>query len=183
MPALSRSSAEPARRASAWLCAGRRPGRPSSSARATPPAPGKPQRESKPQSAAKPKLPAKKTRRLRRRRSARAHHPVRRPAALLKQIKPAIRPGSIVIDATVPLAASVGGRATRTLGVWQGSAAQQTAELVPKFPWSRAFQNISADLLNGDGPVDCDVIVCSDDPDATQDGENAGGENSRGPRH
>ena len=48
-------------------------------------------------------------------------------AALLKQLKPAIRPGSIVIDATVPLAASVGGRATRTLGVWQGSAAQQTA--------------------------------------------------------
>src|SRR5580704_6720974 len=53
-------------------------------------------------------------------------------AALLKQIKPAIGPGSIVIDATVPLAASVGGRASRTLGVWQGSAAQQTAELVPK---------------------------------------------------
>ena len=53
-------------------------------------------------------------------------------AALLKQLKPAIRPGSIVIDTTVPLAASVGGRATRTLGVWQGSAAQQTAELCPK---------------------------------------------------
>src|SRR5579863_9484115 len=38
--------------------------------------------------------------------------------ALLKQLKPALRPGSIVIDATVPLAASVGGRASRTLGVW-----------------------------------------------------------------
>src|SRR5437773_9192490 len=36
-------------------------------------------------------------------------------AALLKQLKPVIRPGSIVIDATVPLAASVGGRPTRTL--------------------------------------------------------------------
>ena len=35
-------------------------------------------------------------------------------AALLKQLKPAIRPGSIVIDTTVPLAASVGGRASRT---------------------------------------------------------------------
>ena len=44
---------------------------------------------------------------------------------LLKQIRPAIRPGSIVIDTTVPLAASVGGRATRTLGIWEGSAAQQ----------------------------------------------------------
>jgi NADPH-dependent F420 reductase len=90
-------------------------------------------------------------------------------AALLKQLKLAIRPGSIVIDATVPLAASVGGRATRTLGVWQGSAAQQTAELVPKgIPVVAAFQNVGAELLNADGPVDCDVIVCSDDPNASR---------------
>src|ERR1700687_4999263 len=45
--------------------------------------------------------------------------------ALLKQIRPAIPPGSILVDTTVPLAASVGGRATRTLGIWAGSAAQQ----------------------------------------------------------
>jgi NADPH-dependent F420 reductase len=90
-------------------------------------------------------------------------------AELLKQLKPAIRPGSIVIDATVPLAASVGGRASRTLGVWQGSAAQQTAELVPKgVTVAAAFHNISADLLNSNDDVDCDVIVCSDDPNATQ---------------
>jgi len=91
-------------------------------------------------------------------------------AALLKQIKPAIRPGSIVVDTTVPLAASVGGRATRTLGVWQGSAAQETAELVPKgIPVVAAFHNASAELLNTDASVDCDVIVCSDDPNATQE--------------
>jgi len=90
-------------------------------------------------------------------------------AALLKQLKPVIRPGSIVIDATVPLAASVGGRATRTLGVWQGSAAQETAELVPKgVSVVAAFQNLGAELLNTDDPIDCDVIVCSDDPAATQ---------------
>jgi 8-hydroxy-5-deazaflavin:NADPH oxidoreductase len=89
--------------------------------------------------------------------------------ALLKQLKPAIRPGSILIDATVPLAASVGGRASRTIGVWQGSAAQQTAELAPKgVSVVAAFQNLSADLLNGDGDLDCDVIVCSDDPNATE---------------
>jgi 8-hydroxy-5-deazaflavin:NADPH oxidoreductase len=90
-------------------------------------------------------------------------------AALLKQLKPAIRPGSVLIDATVPLAASVGGRASRTLGVWQGSAAQQTAELVPKgVSVAAAFQNISADVLNSasNEEVDCDVIVCSDDPNA-----------------
>ena len=92
-------------------------------------------------------------------------------AALLKQLKPAIRPGSVLVDATVPLAASVGGRASRTIGVWQGSAAQQTAELVPKgVSVAAAFHNISADVLNSDDneDVDCDVIVCGDDPNATQ---------------
>jgi len=90
-------------------------------------------------------------------------------AALLKQIKSSIRPGSVVVDTTVPLAASVGGRATRTLGVWQGSAAQETAELLPKgIPVVAAFHTVSADLLNADGAVDCDVIVCSDDAAASQ---------------
>lgn len=90
-------------------------------------------------------------------------------AGLLKQLKPAIRAGSILIDATVPLAASIGGRASRTIGVWQGSAAQQTAELVPKgVSVAAAFQNVSAEVLNSEADVDCDVIVCSDDPNATQ---------------
>src|ERR1700684_85888 len=90
-------------------------------------------------------------------------------ATLLKQLKPALRPGSILIDATVALAAGVGGRASRTLGVWQGSSAQQATELVPKgVSVVAAFHNLSADLLNGDADLDCDVLVCSDDPDAAQ---------------
>jgi NADPH-dependent F420 reductase len=90
-------------------------------------------------------------------------------AALLKQLKPAILAGSILIDATVALAATVGGRASRTLGVWQGSAAQQAAELVPKgVSVAAAFHNLSAELLNGDEALDCDVIVCSDDVGAGQ---------------
>jgi 8-hydroxy-5-deazaflavin:NADPH oxidoreductase len=90
-------------------------------------------------------------------------------ASLLKQLKPALRPGTILVDATVPLAASVGGRATRTLGVWQGSAAQEAAELVPQgVSVVGAFQNVGAEMLNADGPVDCDVIVCSDDPEASK---------------
>ncbi len=88
---------------------------------------------------------------------------------LLKQLKPAIRAGSILIDATVALAAGVGGRASRTLGVWQGSSAQQAAELVSKgVSVVAAFHNLSAQILNGDESLDCDVIVCSDDPNATQ---------------
>jgi NADPH-dependent F420 reductase len=90
-------------------------------------------------------------------------------AELLKHLKTSIRPGSILIDATVPLASGIGGRATRTLGVWQGSAAQQTAELVPKgVSVAAALHSISADIALGDGNVECDVIVCSDDPNATQ---------------
>lgn len=85
----------------------------------------------------------------------------------LKHIKPALRAGQILVDTTVPLAASVGGKPTRTLGVWQGSAAQQAAELVPDgVTVVAAFHNLAADLLKQDGPVDCDVIVCSDDKDA-----------------
>lgn len=88
-------------------------------------------------------------------------------ASLLKQIKPAISEGSILVDTTVPLAASVGGRATRTLGVWQGSAAQQAAELVPVgVSVVAAFHNTSAYLLNENISIDCDVIVCGDDPEA-----------------
>lgn len=88
-------------------------------------------------------------------------------AETLKYLKPVFRPGQIIVDTTVPLAASVGGRPTRTIGVWQGSAAQETAELVPEgVPVVAAFHNISAELLKQEGPVDCDVIVCSDDKSA-----------------
>lgn len=88
-------------------------------------------------------------------------------AGLLKQLKSAFKPGTILIDTTVPLAATVGGRPSRVLGVWQGSAAQQTAELVPKgVVVAAAFHNVSADSLDEEGPVDCDVIVCCDDDSA-----------------
>jgi len=90
-------------------------------------------------------------------------------ATMLKQLKPALRSGQIVVDTTVPLAASVGGRPTRTVGVWQGSAAQETAELVPEgVAVVAAFHNVSAELVKQSGPVDCDVIVCSDDKQAAR---------------
>jgi 8-hydroxy-5-deazaflavin:NADPH oxidoreductase len=88
-------------------------------------------------------------------------------AALLKQLKPAWKPGQILIDTTVPLAAAAGGSASRMLGVWQGSAAQQVRELVPELVGvAAAFHHLSAELLARDGPVDCDVLVCSDDEEA-----------------
>jgi hypothetical protein len=93
--------------------------------------------------------------------------PFESQAEMLKHLKPALRSGQILVDATVPLAASVGGRATRTVGVWQGSAAQQAAELVAEgVAVVAAFHNTSASVLNSDSKVDCDVIVCSDDKEA-----------------
>lgn len=88
-------------------------------------------------------------------------------AETLKHIRPSLRAGQILVDTTVPLAASIGGKPTRTLGVWQGSAAQQAAEHVPEgVIVVAAFHNLAADLLQQEAPVDCDVIVCSDDKNA-----------------
>jgi hypothetical protein len=90
-------------------------------------------------------------------------------AALLKQLKPVWKPSTIVIDTTVPLAATVGGAATRMLGVWQGSAAEETKELLPPgISVAAAFHNLSSDLLSADGLVDCDILVCGDDEKARQ---------------
>ncbi|MBO0721096.1 MAG: NAD(P)-binding domain-containing protein, partial [Blastocatellia bacterium] len=49
----------------------------------------------------------------------------------MKEISPVIGAGSLLIDVTVPLEATIGGKAVRTLGVWAGSAAEQCAELTP----------------------------------------------------
>lgn len=90
-------------------------------------------------------------------------------AVLLKQLKSVWKPGTIVIDTTVPLAATLGGSPTRTIGVWQGSAAQAAAELLPTgISIAAAFHNLSAELLAGDAKVDCDVLVCGDDEKAKQ---------------
>src|SRR6201993_1340223 len=76
-------------------------------------------------------------------------------ADLLKQLKPSFRQGTVLIDATVPLAAAVGGRATRILGFGQGSAAEQAAEIVGKnVAVAAAFHSLSATVLEGDHDVD-----------------------------
>ena len=90
-------------------------------------------------------------------------------ADTLKALKPAFRPGTVLIDATVPLASTIGGRATRVLTLWQGSAAEQAAELAPKdVRVAAAFHNVGSDALHGEANVDCDVIVCTDDDGARQ---------------
>ena len=75
-----------------------------------------------------------------------------------------LREGQLVVDATVPLAAAVSGKATRMLGVWQGSAAQQAAEMVPDgVRVVSALHTVSAPLLADlDHALDEDVLVCGD---------------------
>lgn len=84
-------------------------------------------------------------------------------AAILKSIKPALKT-ALLLDTTVPLAATVGGRPTRMLGVWEGSAAQAARELLPGVPVVSAFHNVSADVLQDlSATPDCDILICGDD--------------------
>ncbi|MEA2151367.1 MAG: 8-hydroxy-5-deazaflavin:NADPH oxidoreductase [Solirubrobacteraceae bacterium] len=90
--------------------------------------------------------------------------PFRNQSETLHNLRDVLRPGQLVIDATVPLAAAVGGRATRTLGVWQGSAAQQAQEMVPEgVTVLSALHTVSAAALrNLDHQLDEDVLLAGD---------------------
>jgi NADPH-dependent F420 reductase len=90
--------------------------------------------------------------------------PFRNQSETLTNLKGSLRPGQIVIDATVPLAAAVGGKATRTLGVWQGSAAQQAQEMVPDgVRVVSALHTVSATSQGHlDHVLDEDILVCGD---------------------
>jgi NADPH-dependent F420 reductase len=89
--------------------------------------------------------------------------------AILKSIRGSLN-NAVVVDATVPLAATLGGKATRLLGVWQGSAAEQARELIPaSTPLLAAFHNLSAEVLQDlSAKLDCDILVCGDDQTAKE---------------
>jgi NADPH-dependent F420 reductase len=90
--------------------------------------------------------------------------PFRNQSETLTNLKEVLREDQIVVDATVPLAAAVGGRATRMLGVWQGSAAQQAQEMVPDgVRVVSALHTVSAAACANLGEaLDEDVLVCAD---------------------
>ena len=90
--------------------------------------------------------------------------PFRSQSETLTNLKGALRPGQLLIDATVPLAAAVSGKATRTLGVWQGSAAQQAQEMAPDgVRVVSAFHTVSAaHLTDLDHQLDEDVLMCGE---------------------
>jgi NADPH-dependent F420 reductase len=90
--------------------------------------------------------------------------PFRNQSENLTNLKPVLVPDQILVDATVPLAAAVSGRATRMLGVWQGSAAQQAQEMAPEgVRVVSALHTISAPLCGDLGhDLDQDILVCGD---------------------
>ena len=90
--------------------------------------------------------------------------PFRNQSENLTNLKDALTAGQLLVDATVPLAAAVSGKATRTLGVWQGSAAQQAEEMAPEgVRVVSAFHTVSAaHLTELDQPLDEDVLICGD---------------------
>jgi NADPH-dependent F420 reductase len=78
----------------------------------------------------------------------------------LKSIRDSFAPGAILVDATVPLEVAIGGRLSRTLTLWDGSAGQQAARPVPGVPVVAAFHALSAEALAKlDHPLGGDALI------------------------
>jgi len=90
--------------------------------------------------------------------------PFRAQSENLNNLREALQPGQILVDCTVPLAAAVSGKATRSLGVWQGSAAQQAQEMVPEgVTVVAALHTVGAPTLaDASAELDEDVPLCGD---------------------
>jgi 8-hydroxy-5-deazaflavin:NADPH oxidoreductase len=97
--------------------------------------------------------------------------PFRAQSENLTNLKEALSPGQILIDATVPLAAAVSGRATRLLGVPQGSAAQQAQEMVPEgVTVVSGLHTVGAASLGDlDHELDEDVLLAGDSREAKRE--------------
>ena len=86
----------------------------------------------------------------------------------LKSIRDRLQPETVLIDATVPLEKALGGRLSRVIQLWDGSAAEQAARYVGKqVRVASAFHSLSAEALRDlDRPVDCDVLITGDSREA-----------------
>ena len=89
--------------------------------------------------------------------------PFRAQSETLTNLKEALSPGQILVDCTVPTAASISGKASRTVGVWQGSAAQQAEEMVPEgVTVISALHTVHAGALAQGDTLDEDILICGD---------------------
>ena len=90
-------------------------------------------------------------------------------ADIYRPLKGRIDDGAVVLDATSPLATSVGGKAWQIVRPWHGSAAEQAAAILGpgtadrgRVPHDRRPRRCT-DLAS---PIDSDVMVCGDDVEA-----------------
>ena len=90
--------------------------------------------------------------------------PFRNQSEYLTNLREALSPGQLLVDCTVPLAAAISGKATRSVGVWQGSAAQQAQEMAPEgVTVVSALHTVGAPTLADlDAELGEDVLVCAD---------------------
>ena len=94
--------------------------------------------------------------------------PLQAQMVTLKSIKDSLD-GKILVDATVPLESCIGGAPVRFVNLWEGSAAERTAEFLKgkDVILVSAFNNISASsLTNIDSEVDCDCLISGDDEES-----------------
>ena len=90
--------------------------------------------------------------------------PFRNQSEYMTNLKNVLTEGQILVDCSVPLAAAISGKATRTIGVWQGSAAQQAQEMAPKgVTVVSALHTVSAPgLTDLSVTLGEDVPICGD---------------------
>ena len=89
-------------------------------------------------------------------------------ADIYRAIKPTVPAGTIVLDATSPLATAVGGRAWQVVRPWHGSAAEQADAILSQgVRMVAAFHTIAGEALQDlEHPLESDVLVCADDGEA-----------------
>ena len=94
--------------------------------------------------------------------------PLTAQIATLKSIRDRLRPDAILVDTTVPLEKALGGRLSRIVQLWDGSAAEQAERYVGKpTRVTGAFHSLGSEALRDlDNDVDSDVLVTGNDRDA-----------------
>lgn len=97
--------------------------------------------------------------------------PLQAQMVTLKSIKDHVE-NKILIDATVPMESCLGGSPVKYVNVWDGSAAERTANFLKEknVRVVSAFNNISAaSLTNIEKEIDCDCLISGDDEEAKEE--------------
>jgi NADPH-dependent F420 reductase len=82
-----------------------------------------------------------------------------------RSISDHVRPGTVVVDTTSPLASAIGGPAWHVVHPWAGSAAEEAASLLPEGARLVAgFHTLAAGMLQDlEHDIEADVLLSGDD--------------------